>query len=608
MGLLWQSEDNRFSHLVELYVQDSSKNRGGIKESLIGEAQKLLVDKIGLECLLHYAPILDQYGFFVGGPWEKADKLQPRLVRGTLMAGGDMAAAEAISNLRMLAVANENYYAPSIPKELAKGYLDEVIAANLDVLYVPETEEARIKGSLVPKEIRLLFEFIAERHSSPDILAFLTDEIEKLSVQRPIITDKIEKLIASGIASTSKNQRENTKFHSFEKALMAPSQLAEQYGKNYMEALARSPENALYKEAEQLCRSMKETGIVSMFHVNLIVFAAASYKLDLVRKLLGLSKEGFKRLDKHAELVKKIIETAIKPETKQTVYSLSRLLERDIFTGNFVEILEELLNTEPCQAVERKLIAVYGDSGIPAETYLLAGTVSVLGQPLGIGQGFNPCCQSTRALSYWAQKNPVFLLELILEAVKRENIIFPFEGHLIDSSFLPVRDLDFTIPMDPVSAVLVPLLDAIYGNMIKRAGFRGGDIHKVINPEFHRQGVLSGFADKYHNGDFSSLFYRYYHPDFSNIKISGHLPQPAGIIIYSQDDSALGAHAILIQRIGKDPSGEVRVYFYNPNNDSSQTWGKTIKTSVAGKGELEGESSLLFDEFLHCLYAFHFPN
>src|SRR5690606_24993777 len=68
----------------------------------------------------------------------------------------------------------------------------------------------------------------------------------------------------------------------------------------------------------------------------------------------------------------------------------------------------------------------------------------------------------------------------------------------------------------------------------------------------------------------------------------------------------LGFHAISIQRIAKDPKGEYRVYFYNPNNDSSQNWGQGIKPAVRGHGEYEGESSLPFHQFVSRLYAFHY--
>ena len=50
----------------------------------------------------------------------------------------------------------------------------------------------------------------------------------------------------------------------------------------------------------------------------------------------------------------------------------------------------------------------------------------------------------------------------------------------------------------------------------------------------------------------------------------------------------------------------MRVYFYNPNNDSGQDWGDGVKVSTAGNGERFGESSLPFEEFLSRLYIFHY--
>ncbi|KHE68788.1 hypothetical protein LD39_13950, partial [Halobacillus sp. BBL2006] len=65
-------------------------------------------------------------------------------------------------------------------------------------------------------------------------------------------------------------------------------------------------------------------------------------------------------------------------------------------------------------------------------------------------------------------------------------------------------------------------------------------------------------------------------------------------------------HAVSITRIARDLNGEYRVYFYNPNNDGSQNWGQEIEPSVNGNGEVEGESSLPFHEFVSRLYAFHY--
>lgn len=50
----------------------------------------------------------------------------------------------------------------------------------------------------------------------------------------------------------------------------------------------------------------------------------------------------------------------------------------------------------------------------------------------------------------------------------------------------------------------------------------------------------------------------------------------------------------------------MRVYFFNPNNDSGQNWGDDIVVSTSGNGERFGEASLPFEEFASRLYIFHF--
>ena len=50
----------------------------------------------------------------------------------------------------------------------------------------------------------------------------------------------------------------------------------------------------------------------------------------------------------------------------------------------------------------------------------------------------------------------------------------------------------------------------------------------------------------------------------------------------------------------------MRVYFYNPNNDSGQHWGGDVQVSTATKGERFGEASLPFEQFASRLYIFHY--
>jgi hypothetical protein len=67
----------------------------------------------------------------------------------------------------------------------------------------------------------------------------------------------------------------------------------------------------------------------------------------------------------------------------------------------------------------------------------------------------------------------------------------------------------------------------------------------------------------------------------------------------------LGWQAITILPVGRDPQDVMRVYFYNPNNDSGQDWGDGVVVSMAGQGERFGEGSLPFDQFASRLYIYH---
>jgi hypothetical protein len=50
----------------------------------------------------------------------------------------------------------------------------------------------------------------------------------------------------------------------------------------------------------------------------------------------------------------------------------------------------------------------------------------------------------------------------------------------------------------------------------------------------------------------------------------------------------------------------MRVYFFNPNNDSGQDWGHGVTCSIRDQGEIRGEASLPIAEFASRLYAFHY--
>ena len=99
-------------------------------------------------------------------------------------------------------------------------------------------------------------------------------------------------------------------------------------------------------------------------------------------------------------------------------------------------------------------------------------------------------------------------------------------------------------------------------------------------------------------------FYAAYHPFYNGNQPLIH-PQPAGVAVTDSAARFIGWHAIAVLRVSLDPEDTMRVYFYNPNNDSGQDWGDDVVVSTAGSGERFGEASLPFDQFASRLYIFH---
>lgn len=240
--------------------------------------------------------------------------------------------------------------------------------------------------------------------------------------------------------------------------------------------------------------------------------------------------------------------------------------------------------------------------------------MSLLGQPLGVGQGNNPTCQSVIGLSMWSFNDADFLLQLVAWAARDDDVVMRFEGQHINSQHLEAGlAKEPPTDVDPVSLILIPHLDRIYGEMGRLCGVRDDDLHRWINPEMYGWWVGHGFLSvisretgKIHDyEDFIRHFYACYHPYYNgNIPIIH--PQPAGIAVTDSGGRLVGRHAITIIRVNLDRDGEMRIYFFNPNNDSGQDWGQGISCSTESNGERHGEASLPFAEFASRLCVFHY--
>ncbi len=615
------SEQQKFVRTLQSFKEN--RQNPVVLEELLSDAA-VLIDQNKLESLYQLAGDYDKAGIFEGGPWEEPRKLQPPLVGGSFKIDGNYSIFEVLSELRMLAIAKEDYTHPDVSGDQARTFLNKVMALNLQMIFPAETEEARINQGQEQKRGILLFQFLAEKMSLGSLSATFVDEIDRLTAQRPIMVKRIKEMIgyAENLLSSEDLSAEGREsIQRYLDSVHAPTELSKKYPNfaDYQSQFNSLSEMEKELEAERFADVMRDTGLVSPVHANLartLVEEDASHLLVLT---LGLTEKGEANLNEHFSLVKELVSLAIYPVTAQSLYGLARMLERGVLSSPpVIPGLERMVEIEMLPEVEKDLLASRDNpEDITPVGILLSGLLSVLGQPLGIGQGMNPTCQSARGISLWSQHDPGFLLELVARACRDGEIDISFEGAEINSSLIAGGLApDLHKELDAVSLVLVPHLDRVYDEMMKRSALRGEDGHKFVNPEFYGQWIskefssvinpVTGAVTNYEQ--FARLFYATHHPDYNE----GHqliYPNPVGIFVTTANADLLGLHAISIQRIDADPSGETRVYFYNPNNDSGQDWGQGIKSTVRNHGEEEGEASLPFDQFLSRVYAYHYnPN
>ena len=574
----------------------------------------------GCAAVRERAEKLETAGLFLGTDWAQPQILIPALSTGSLRsANTDTMVLEAVSDLRLLAVAKGDYQHALVSAEQANDHLSQVLAVNLSLLFSPPSEAEREQQGRMAQVSRELLHYLVAEVGYEKVLENLVDEIWRILRQRPIQVDGVKRMITQIAVA-----RANPDVDLGASGLGADRLISSLYGTTegcredpgveiYRTRLESMDDSALQYEATGFARSMHDTGLVSPYHAVLLRFLLTKGAY-LLGEAMGLSSTGRDSLLCYHELVHSLIEQAVHAETAQCIYGLTLMLERGILYQPPVapalwRQLALRLSPHSCA----RLTAVFGPTPDP-RAWLLSGMLSVLGLPLGIGQGDNPTCQSARALSMWAYNDPDYLLQTLVWAARDDEIVMHFEGQPISSR--PAVDAESSalqLDLDPVSLLVVPHLDRIYAEMGQRCIGREGDPHRWINPEFHGWWSGRGFRINVDvaTGNLTDLdeflrhFYAGYHPFYNGNQPVIH-PQPAGIAVTDSAARFVGWHAITVLRVSLDPQDTMRVYFYNPNNDSGQDWGDGVVVGTAGHGERFGEASLPFEQFASRLYIFHF--
>ncbi len=588
---------------------------------VLEQVRRLILQPDGIEHLYRWAPELDRAGVFYGSDWATPQALLPGIVRHTLDEGDRQTLLiECISQLRMLAIANGDATHSGISAEQAYHFLTQVLALNLDRVFgIGRVEATRVRQAELAEPIDRLFQFLVAHIGYEDTLVNLTEEIWRILGQRPIQVNQIKSMVtqiavslAQGAIGIGETRLAADRLIS---ALFGPTQgCVDDPGlEPYRQRLAAMDFPSLQQEATGFARAMHDVGLVSDYHAAFMRWLLSSGHRELIADALGLSTTGLDSLRCYSELVHSLIDKAVHPETAQAVYGLALLLERGLlYMPPIAPGLWRQIGMSLSSKASAALACAFG-AAQPPEVFLLADVISVLGQPLGVGQGDNPTCQAARAISMWAYSDPDFLLHLIAQAAHNDSILMHFEGQPIRSADLPAGELRGTPrDNDAVSTLLVPHLDRIYHEMGRLCEDRGEDPHCWINPEFHGWWVGRKFAIAVdvETGllqDFDGFlrhFFASYHPYYNGNQPVIH-PQPAGLAVTDSAGHFVGWHAISLQRVALDQAGTMRVYFYNPNNDSGQDWGLGVIVSTQGNGERFGEASLPFEQLASRLYIFH---
>jgi len=609
----------RFVAALERLEKAPSFTKSNHVGRALDTAARVLAEPGGAAPVYELADRLDQAGMFAGTDWDRPEWLQSGLVPATLALQDRWTVTlECLSLLRFLAVAQGRYLRPGVSAEQAVHYLREVLALSLEHVFDRQTEAARVRSDHTGL-VRNVMQFVAETVGYENLLEQLVEEIWRLLMQRPIQVGPIRTMITKLAVYCYDPQHETAMIPVGAERLISslynpsPASREDPGIDTYRQRISGMDAMGLQEEASAFARSMHDTGLVSPYHAVLLRHLLVSAP-DIISVALGLSTTGLDGCITYRDLIHALIDKAVRVETCQCVYGLALLLERAVlhFPG-VASSLWRQIKLPLTRTSQSRISTAYGDSQ-PPDVFLLSGVISVLGQPLGIGQGDNPTCQSARALSLWAYSDPDYLLQLLAWGGRDDGILMTFHGRQLSSAFLQEGAAGKVgTDLDPVSLILVPHLDRVYAEMTRLASRAGEDPHLYVNPEFHGWRVGRGFAIAVDVASgklleyerFVRLFYACYHPTYNGGHPVIH-PQPVGLAVTDSLGRFIGWHAITILRVTLDAAGDTRVYFYNPNDDSGQNWGHGVEVSTGGRGESYGESSLPVAQFASRLYIFHY--
>jgi hypothetical protein len=587
------------------------------KSAFLSRVQVLAQREEGIALLYEYIDQIVEAGIFKGTPWASPGHLVPQLVEGTLLSGYPTPQLELLSELRLLAIANERIDHPTFSAEDAETFLELAMAAAFSLVSDALSEQP----GRAPVYTQTLFRFLTKRIPPESFKARLLDEVETICGHRPIVLSKAYQILefVHKKMTLVPGQPVDDMLGSYIQAAFQPTEASRAFPTiaGYASFLRNTIRRKILSEAQRMGSTFRKTGLVSSYQLVLLKECGTHYS-DIIPEILQLDAHGRAEYRRHKSFVKLLVEEFIHPDYREALAGLAAVLERNLFSREpswnaFNRLIRLQLHEEARQILSG---FIPRGSDMTAMQALVGGVLSLLGHPLGVRQGNNPTCQSARGLSMWSRHAPAKLINLLMDAARSHNIVFRYEGDLLESHTIQeglIRQFD--PKLDPVSLIMVPQLDRIYAEMMRRASLKhpGKDPHISVNPAFYGHWIQTGFKSVYNPlthqiekyDEFVRVFLASFHPLYND----GHhlvYPVPVGIFITDSEGGFLGYHAISLLRMEENEAGEWRAYFFNPNSEGPQNWGQEIRPSVIGNGEEAGESSLPAEQFASRVYAYHY--
>ena len=158
-------------------------------------ARRLMLQEGGCARVEARARQFEEAGVFLGSDWAEPQTLIPSLTSYSLKSpDADTVVVEALSELRLLAIALGDYLHPSMSSEQAHHYLTQVMAINLELLFGAPSEAEREQQGKLALLPRNLFHHLAERIGYEHVIDKLIEEIWRILQQRPIQVDSVKQI------------------------------------------------------------------------------------------------------------------------------------------------------------------------------------------------------------------------------------------------------------------------------------------------------------------------------------------------------------------------------------------------------------------------------